>query len=93
MRDIKFAKQTLLDGNYTAVFVKRDLVMTTKDRGVKPLLALVENGKKLRGYIYQFSQLFSCNFKISAFFLNSCSNLRIYVLFQFNNPFKSHLSD
>ncbi len=44
------ARSILLDHGYTCVICKDDEVMTFTERGVKPLLSLLDSGKSLKGY-------------------------------------------
>lgn len=44
------ARSILLDHGYTCVICKDDEVMTFTERGVKPLLSLLDSGISLKGY-------------------------------------------
>ncbi len=44
------AKEQLINGNFTCVLVKDSTVYTSHDRGVKPLLELIEKGIDLRSF-------------------------------------------
>ncbi len=50
LNDLKKAAQLLKSEKYTCVLKKGDSVYTSKERGVKPLLELVEHGKSFKGY-------------------------------------------
>ncbi len=47
--DLDKAKTLLACGTYTCVLVRGDLVLTTTERGVKPLLMWLERKEELRG--------------------------------------------
>ena len=49
-KDLKRATELLTSGEYTCVFVNRDQTITSTERGVAPLLKLVESGKNLKGF-------------------------------------------
>ena len=48
--DLEQARLLLESGEFTCVFCKAERVITCKERGVKPLLALLEAKQDLRGY-------------------------------------------
>ena len=48
--DLEQAKLLLESGEYTCVFCKAEQVITCKERGVKPLLELLEANQDLQGY-------------------------------------------
>lgn len=48
--DLEQAKYLLENGEYTCVFYKAEQAITCTQRGVKPLLEMIEAGKNLRGY-------------------------------------------
>lgn len=48
--DIIKAKELLISGDYTCVLVKGDNVCTCTERGVKPLVNLLESQKDYKGY-------------------------------------------
>ncbi len=48
--NLEQAKYLLETGGYTCVFYKADQVVTCTQRGVKPLLELLEAGENLRGW-------------------------------------------
>ena len=48
--DIKKAKETLLSGGYTCVICRRDEIYADTQRGVKPLLDLLDKGVRLPGF-------------------------------------------
>lgn len=48
--DLEQARLLLKSGEFTCVFCKAEQVITCKERGVKPLLALLEANQDLRGY-------------------------------------------
>ncbi len=48
--NLEQAKFLLEQGQFTCVFYKAEQAITCKERGVKPLLELIEEGKDLRGY-------------------------------------------
>lgn len=49
MHGIELAKKELLDNNYTCVFVQgKEVVMTSFDRGVKPLITYYETKKDMQ---------------------------------------------
>ena len=48
--DLNSAKQLLIQENYTCVIFKDDTIYTSSDRGVKPLLMLLDQNKSCRGY-------------------------------------------
>ncbi len=50
MCDIEKAKELLAEGGYTCVACKGEKTYTSSMRGVKPLLNLIDSGKKLTGY-------------------------------------------
>ena len=50
MNDLQNAKQTLLEGNFTCVLCKGDAVLTTTERGVKPLVRWLTEGTDLRDF-------------------------------------------
>ena len=43
------AKKLLLEGGYTCVFISADQTLTSKKRGVSPLLEIIDDKKDLRG--------------------------------------------
>ncbi len=49
MSDLEKAKQLLSDGSYTCVLCREDEVTTSVQRGVKPLVALIESGRDFCG--------------------------------------------
>ncbi len=48
MKDLEKAKQLLHDGGYTCVLVQGQTVLTTRQRGVKPLMQWLEEGTDAR---------------------------------------------
>lgn len=50
MSDLSRAKQDLLANGYTCVLCKGDEIYTSKERGVKPLVALRESGVDFGGF-------------------------------------------
>lgn len=50
MSDLEKSKQLLLSGGYTCVLCKNDLIYTSFERGVKPLVAWLESNKDLRTF-------------------------------------------
>ena len=48
--NLEQAKFLLETGGYTCVFYKADQAITCTQRGVKPLLEMIDAGKDLRGY-------------------------------------------
>ena len=48
--DLEQARLLLESGEFTCVFCKAEQVITCKERGVKPLLALLEANQDLQGY-------------------------------------------
>ena len=49
-KDIEKAKKILVEDGCTCVLVKGDSVLSSSDRGVKPLLSWLESGKEFRNY-------------------------------------------
>lgn len=49
-KDIEKAKEMLVEGGCTCVLVKGDSVLSSSDRGVKPLLNWLESGISFRNY-------------------------------------------
>lgn len=49
-RDIELAKRLRNAENYTCVLVKGENVYCSRERGVKPLVEWISEGKELRGY-------------------------------------------
>ena len=50
MNDLEKAKELLAAGDYTCVLCKDDIVYTSKERGVKPLLALLDSETDCSGF-------------------------------------------
>lgn len=50
MNDLDKAKEVLAEGDYTCVLCKDDVIYTSKERGVKPLLALLDSETDLSGF-------------------------------------------
>lgn len=50
MKELKRVKEHLLSGGYTCVLCKGDEVLTSTQRGVKPLLQWLESDHDLKGY-------------------------------------------
>ena len=50
MTDADRAKKLLTDGRYTCVLIRGVDVVTSKERGIKPLIAFIDGKKDLRGY-------------------------------------------
>ncbi len=48
--DLIKAKKLLADNDYTCVMVKHDIVYTSAERGIKPLVSWYENSIDLRGF-------------------------------------------
>lgn len=48
--DLNSAKQLLIQENLTCVLFKENEIYTSSERGVKPLLALLDGGKNYNGY-------------------------------------------
>lgn len=48
--DLKKAKETLLSGGYTCVICRRDEMYVDVQRGVKPLIDLLDHGVRLPGF-------------------------------------------
>ena len=44
------ARKLLIDGGYTCVLISKEKTVTSKKRGVAPLLELLENGNDYNGY-------------------------------------------
>lgn len=44
------ARKKLRGGNYTCVFCSGETALTSEERGVKPLLAMIDEGKSLKGF-------------------------------------------
>lgn len=49
MTELELAKQELTAGDWTCVIRKDGEITTSKERGVKPLLGFLDDGKDLRG--------------------------------------------
>jgi len=49
-KDLEKAKEVLEEGNYTLVLVKDNLIFTSTERGIKPLLQIVRQGLDRAGY-------------------------------------------
>ena len=47
--DIAKAKETLAEGGFTCVLIKGDTVFSSYERGVKPLLNLLDSGENYKG--------------------------------------------
>lgn len=52
MKDLKIAKETLIDGLFTLAYSKDGQVFTEKERGVKPLIKLYESKKDYSLYSF-----------------------------------------
>lgn len=50
MSDLEKARLALSSGNATCVLCKGDIILTSFERGVKPLVAYYESGDDLRGF-------------------------------------------
>lgn len=50
MNDLEKAKKLLTDKGYTLVLCKGETVYTSNDRGVSPMLKLIEDGTDLKGF-------------------------------------------
>ena len=50
MNDLEKAKELLAAGDYTCVLCKDDIFYTSKERGVKPLLQLLDNETDCSGF-------------------------------------------
>ena len=50
MNDLEHAKSLLEEGSYTLALIKGGETITSYERGVKPLLGLLDGGKDLRGF-------------------------------------------
>ena len=50
MSDLEKAKELLTEGDYTCVLCKGDIVYTSRERGVKPLLALLDSETDCSGF-------------------------------------------
>ena len=50
MSDIDKAKELLLAGGYTCVLCRGGKVETSSERGVRPLLRLIDEGRSLEGF-------------------------------------------
>ena len=48
--DLKRAKDILLSGGYTCVICRQDQICTDTQRGVKPLIDLLDHGVRLSGF-------------------------------------------
>lgn len=48
--DLEKAKAIFTESNYTCVLCKGDTVYTSTERGVKPLIAWINNGTDLKGF-------------------------------------------
>ena len=48
--DLQNAKQCLLSGGYTCVLCREEVCFSSTDRGVKPLLTLLDSGKDFAGF-------------------------------------------
>lgn len=49
-KDLNKTKELLLSSDYTCVFCRDDTVITSTERGVKPLLKLLDSEKDLSGF-------------------------------------------
>lgn len=49
-KDLLEAKKRLIEGGYTCVVMKNEQICTSTERGVKPLLAWLDDGVDLQGY-------------------------------------------
>ncbi len=50
MNDLEHAKSLLEEGDYTFALVKGDEIITSFERGVRPLLDLLDGGRELCGF-------------------------------------------
>lgn len=50
MTDVQRAKRLLDENGYTCVFVKGESELTSRDRGIKPIMDLISHGVNLKGY-------------------------------------------
>ena len=50
MNDLEHAKSLLEEGNFTLALVKGDEIITSFERGVRPLLDLLDGGRDLCGF-------------------------------------------
>lgn len=48
--DFERAKRMLKEGGFTCVLCHKDAIFTSRERGVKPLLSLLEDKKELTGF-------------------------------------------
>lgn len=48
--NIEYAKKLLMEGQYTCVLCEGEKVHTSKERGVKPLLQWLRQGRSMKGY-------------------------------------------
>ena len=48
--DLESAKNILAEGNYTCVICRRDEIYTDTQRGVKPLMDLLDHGVRISGF-------------------------------------------
>ncbi len=51
MGDIEYVKSLLTDGGYTCVLSDGDKTFTSRERGVKPLLAFIDSGESFVGFV------------------------------------------
>ena len=51
MGDIEFVKGLLADGGYTCVISDGEKTLTSRERGVKPLIAFIDGGEDFRGFV------------------------------------------
>ncbi len=51
MKDLKKAKELLLSNRYTCVLCSEDNVYTSTERGVKPLVVLLDSKKDFKNYV------------------------------------------
>lgn len=51
MGDIEYVKTLLSDGGYTCVLSDGEKTLTSRERGVKPLIAYIESGEDFRGFV------------------------------------------
>ena len=49
--DLEEAKKLLLENGYTCVVKKEELIYTSMERGVKPLLNWLDSGSSLQGFV------------------------------------------
>ena len=59
MGDIEYVKNLLTDGGYTCVLSDGDKTFTSRERGVKPLLAFIDSGESFVGFVAAAAMLYA----------------------------------